>query len=168
MLLVGCRIAEGVFLLPQLLRIHLLRHTHLTRGRIVAELIEIALIRILRLLLNRLLRLFGRRKIELILRAAIEIHLLRTALNLFEKHNRPPNEEYDDDSDRNAACDDFALVFGAIFEIVDGFLHYHRNIVLRTEHNDFVFFACDIARLDRELLNRLRALCAGFFQELLE
>lgn len=129
--LITRRIPEGVGPLPDLLYVHALLRADLLRRIFIADLVELDRLRILAVL-DRLLCIFHVLKIEFILHAAVDRDLLRPVLQSFDEKNAPRNDEDDDHKDRNAARDDLALVFRAIFEVVYRFLNDHTVILLRT------------------------------------
>lgn len=115
--------------------------------------------------LERRLRVLHAREVELVLRAAGQIELLTISLDASKKENRPRREKNDDYGYRNAARDDHFVLLRTLFESMYCLLHDHT--ALRREHDNIVFFADQIPRLDRELLNRLYIL-TRLFQKLLQ
>ena len=74
-----------------------------------------------------LLRLPHIREVELILRGTADAEVLTATLYLFQKKERPPDKKYDHHHYGDPARNDFLVLVGLAFQIVDRFLYHHRG-----------------------------------------
>lgn len=127
-LVAGGGVAEVVGTVTHLLYLELLLATRLLGRGVVPYVVQVFR-RLAIGLIYRLLSLLCRGRVEFILRAAVEIDLLLPALDTLEEENRPRDEQYRNNENRDAARDDLAFVFRSVLEIIYCLLDNHLSII---------------------------------------